>query len=119
MKTRIESYDVVDSKGVVVGTYKADIAKGNGYSTKLLGEQFTGVRAIVVDLFNGNYGNPVSYESAVGELKLTNKENIFKAKYGLVSENSLPRAKDVIDDTLKNYGNSDIMTLSNMAKECE
>jgi hypothetical protein len=119
MRSRIESYEVVNANGVVVGTYKADIVKSDGYSTKLLGEQFTGVRAITVDLFNGNYGNPINYESAVGSLNLANKENIFKAKYGLVSESSLPRTKDVIDDTLKNYGNSDIMTLSNMAKGCE
>lgn len=96
-KGRIISYDIVDSKNNVVGTYRASVKKGIGFKTIITEEATTGVKAIVVDLLeNGEKRDPVNWKAPNGDnIKVERADNIFKAKNKTGSH--IARDKDVIN----------------------
>lgn len=93
-KIIIDSYDVIDSKGDVVGTYRLEKQEGNNQSEEVV----TGVEGKVIDFFSyENYAEKntnkfFNYESKEGTvIQLANWKNIFKAKLDFA------RYKDIWD----------------------
>jgi hypothetical protein len=94
---RVESYDITDSTGAVVGTYKAEIKRVGFFRTKIVREDTTGYKAVLLDLMGNPSTEAVTYYSeALGKsIRVATAEEIFEAKNAIGY--NVPRDKDVND----------------------
>ena len=94
---RVESYDITDSTGTVVGTYKAEIKRVGFFRTKIVREDTTGYKAVLLDLMGNPSTEAVTYYSeALGKsIRVATAEEIFEAKNAIGY--NVPRDKDVND----------------------
>lgn len=93
-KIIINSYDVVDSKGNVVGTYRLQKQESNNQSKEVV----AGIEGKVIDFFSyenyssKNTNKPFNYKSKEGTIiQLANWKDVFKAKLNFA------RYKDIWD----------------------
>lgn len=100
MSNRVVGYNVIDSKGNVVGTYAATLSKNTGEIVK---EDTIGVKAVLVDLLQGRtteeytmYNSP---KLGVG-IALAAPKHIFTAKFKILTEEKTNRNKDIADAVL-------------------
>ena len=98
---RVVSYDITDTSGAVVGTYKADVEWSDDKKTRtnLLSEKTIGVKAFVVDLIEDSTERKLAtWEYNGTTIYLSSADDIFKAKNQMSP--FIPRSKDVIDRNL-------------------
>ena len=105
-KSRVQSFDIKDLvTGEIVGGYSADIEFNNGKfgTTKVLGESFTGRKAIILDLLE-NFESVEHFnfysETLQKNIPLVKAYKIFRAKNEIGALLTSPRDKDVVDFTL-------------------
>ena len=95
---RVISYDIMNKSNEVVGKYSATVENVPGsYKTKIVEEQYDGVKAVLLDLMEHPQKEKTStWKMPDGTpLTISHPESIFEAKNNLSS--FIPRDKDVID----------------------